>query len=904
MGKEPDAPADLQNVLAEELDYILRNRHTGEEPKVVQRSLVGLALSGGGIRSATTNLGILQALAEMRILPMVDYMSTVSGGGYIGACLSALLSWNPNVPPTSENPADAFTFKPGETPGFSTELDSFPFNADQYEIRAPAGAAENARTSHAGSGIIAHLRTHGNFLIAHRGLFRREALRGLGALTIGGLYNALGFLLVMLTASALYMSLILWAAPTLPAILSTPRAVIATDTVRHALVAADSSVVRTTRDSFTCPIATPDCVTRITTLRPTSTTDRITRNAVAATLAFTSQASDNAQSWYMFFNRFLGFPAPIFTSLLFGAIVAIVSLFGMKVTVDRYVGGESQRQPPDAGDSVEDRFERRVLQRATIGMGLTVMLALGGGRMLWNDAVLPDAKAIWLFVPLAVVTGGWLVTFLADSLLFPNLMWWTRRFRSLSSAYYAILSWGWWIMVLFAVAPLIIYALHDRPTGLGLGAVGSLIVTRLLANKTAGTKRFSLPAGFIRTILGLAVLFVLLLGGLFFSTLLTLYAVELKYILAIGAIGIALLFGLGWAANHNKLGPQYFYRDRLSETYLFSELPDAEGRLRVFHDAMEMPLDHLHGESEDPNWKNAAPYHLISAAINLAGSRDLTRKDRKSGYWIFSKLFCGSTHTGFRRTKEYRAGLTRLANAVSISGAAVSSGMGKDTFFAQAFATVLFNLRLGSWLENPAKASSVQEKEDNVFWPLYLLREVLMSTRESATRVNLSDGGHTGDNVGLYPLFQRRCKVIIACDAECDPPLTFSSFTEVLRHAYIDMGIEVDIDLTMIRPAPDTGLSRSHCAVGRIRYPDRPDQESVLIYMKNSLMGDEPETVLNYKAMCSDFPHESTADQFFSDAQFESYRSLGNHIARHTFARWLKGPEFQFAREHHAPRTA
>ena len=48
--------------------------------------LIGLALSGGGIRSAAFNLGVLQALAHRDVLPRVDYLSTVSGGGYIGSC--------------------------------------------------------------------------------------------------------------------------------------------------------------------------------------------------------------------------------------------------------------------------------------------------------------------------------------------------------------------------------------------------------------------------------------------------------------------------------------------------------------------------------------------------------------------------------------------------------------------------------------------------------------------------------------------------------------------------------------------------------------------------------------------------------------------------------------------------
>lgn len=176
-----------------------------------------------------------------------------------------------------------------------------------------------------------------------------------------------------------------------------------------------------------------------------------------------------------------------------------------------------------------------------------------------------------------------------------------------------------------------------------------------------------------------------------------------------------------------------------------------------------------------------------------------------------------------------------------------------------------------------------------------------MNTTDTSWLVNLSDGGHTGDNVGIYPLLQRRCKIIIACDAERDPSLTFGSFTEALRHAYVDLGIDVDIDLAMIRSDAATGLSRSHCAVGRIRYPDRKEQESYLIYMKNSLTGDEPAPIQNYKSQHPVFPHETTADQFFDDAQFESYRALGVHLAEHTFGRWVISRWFPMARQHHGP---
>src|SRR5437762_8641719 len=70
-------PTELHRVLERELEYIHRHRHPDQDFQMTQRSMIGLALSGGGIRSATTNLGILQALSRMEVLPLVDYVSTV-----------------------------------------------------------------------------------------------------------------------------------------------------------------------------------------------------------------------------------------------------------------------------------------------------------------------------------------------------------------------------------------------------------------------------------------------------------------------------------------------------------------------------------------------------------------------------------------------------------------------------------------------------------------------------------------------------------------------------------------------------------------------------------------------------------------------------------------------------------
>ena len=66
----------LETVLSEE------RRAIGAVPN---DELVGLAISGGGIRSATFALGLLESLKACNLLSKFHYLSTVSGGGYIGS---------------------------------------------------------------------------------------------------------------------------------------------------------------------------------------------------------------------------------------------------------------------------------------------------------------------------------------------------------------------------------------------------------------------------------------------------------------------------------------------------------------------------------------------------------------------------------------------------------------------------------------------------------------------------------------------------------------------------------------------------------------------------------------------------------------------------------------------------
>ena len=71
-------------------DRELPTRELRVEPNV-EHDLTGLAFSGGGIRSASFSLGVAQHLIKRGIFKSVDYLSTVSGGGYTGSCISALM---------------------------------------------------------------------------------------------------------------------------------------------------------------------------------------------------------------------------------------------------------------------------------------------------------------------------------------------------------------------------------------------------------------------------------------------------------------------------------------------------------------------------------------------------------------------------------------------------------------------------------------------------------------------------------------------------------------------------------------------------------------------------------------------------------------------------------------------
>ena len=111
--------------------------------------------------------------------------------------------------------------------------------------------------------------------------------------------------------------------------------------------------------------------------------------------------------------------------------------------------------------------------------------------------------------------------------------------------------------------------------------------------------------------------------------------------------------------------------------------------------------------------------------------------------------------------------------------------------------------------------------------------------------------------------------------------MTFAGLTTLQRLAAIDLGVTIDIGVDELRLGRK-GLSHSHFTFCRINYPNGSRDGTVshgyLIYLKLSLTGNEGEFIRRYRLDEPDFPHHSTADQFFTESQFESYRMLSSHI--------------------------
>ena len=261
----------------------------------------------------------------------------------------------------------------------------------------------------------------------------------------------------------------------------------------------------------------------------------------------------------------------------------------------------------------------------------------------------------------------------------------------------------------------------------------------------------------------------------------------------------------------------------------------------------------------------------------------------------------------------YKGRSLTLGQWTGISGAAFSTGLGSRTSLGLSLITGFFNVRLGLWWDSgvdPARRAGTVTKgsrrSDQFFsWLLpmqsFLLDEFLSRFPGVSRRWwYLSDGGHF-ENTGAYELLRRRLPLIIIIDAAADPDYACEDLANIVRKARLDFGAEIEFldekgldwmrrnrrDLECLSHFGSLEMlcrGPARAALAWVHYEERLVPESLIVYIKPTLAGDETPDITSYHTTHPKFPQQTTTDQFFEEAQWESYRRLGQFISERIFA--------------------
>jgi hypothetical protein len=389
-----------------------------------------------------------------------------------------------------------------------------------------------------------------------------------------------------------------------------------------------------------------------------------------------------------------------------------------------------------------------------------------------------------------------------------------------------------------------------------------------------------------------------------------------EYPLLFFVIVFAVFGFFGWRVDVNEFSLHGFYRNRLARCYLGGNNPNrTPDPFTGFDDHTEtnnssgIALGELlpakfGGKKIQGHPPYDGPFPIFCSTLNLTFGEDLAWQERKGASFAFTPLYSGyhvgwtaenrrhpdTEFNGFVPTMEYayRDPGISLSTVTAISGAALSPNQGFSSQPALAFLMTLFNVRLGWWIANPRKPKIWPSKMNSptpTFGMRYLLGELFGLADDTSKYVCLCDGGKF-ENMGVYELVRRRCKVIVICDAEQDEGTNFEGIGNAVARCRTDFGVEISLDLNPLIPNPLTGLAAVHYVTGTIRYPappggvgSDPKYMGTVIYLKTSITGDETADLLHHKRVSPEFPQDSTMNQWFNESTFESYRRLGQLIA-------------------------
>lgn len=862
-----------------------------QTPENAPRS--ALCVSGGGIRSATFALGIIQALARRGLLDRFDYLSTVSGGGYIGSWLSA---WRRN---------DARPFR---------ELFREPVAEDCPEPDP-----------------IRFLRSYSSYLSPRLGLFSADT------------WTLVSIYLRNLTLN--WLTLI----PALVSLLLLPRLIFSISVgapeswLQPQIAGVPFYAIGWLVLGFAAGVYAIANIGKNLPVGPASNADQAAylKHCLSGLVI---SAFGLSTFWAEAYLVHPGHSGNVFKWWWFPIFGAAYHLFGW---LAGFIVNHNNR-----GKITLKRILLVTGAGAAGGSFAWVVVCLGFDKLfqtcVWTLEVFPEssrrlAAALYFCVAtpslLAVIGGagilyvGWTTKTTSDE----SQEWWAR-----SGAWILIAIFGW-----AALSAIVLFgpALATWAWKTSLGALGGSGLAGTLLGKSGETKpnaeKKKTDTSWTSFLMDHAATVAAPLFAVLFATFLALIShwviygiqtfgiflsneslgrlleklpppVEIQSMIEVCSKGsplivIASILAMagfsrlfGQALDINRYSMHGMYRNRLTRAYLGA----SRGKARKPN-----PFTGFDPDDDFPMAAMAAngvqkPLHVINCALNLVGGKTLAWQQRKAMSFTVSALHSGSCllrREGARRdvaipklagcyraTAEYGGpnGVS-IGTAVAISGAAVNPNMGYHSSPAVTFLMTLFNVRLGWWLGNP-DCDETAGTSGPAYFLGALLRELFGLTDASSPYVNLSDGGHF-ENLALYEMVLRRCRCIVLSDAGADPDFTFEDLGNAVRKIRVDFGIPIRFrEIPIYSRAATNPVNPGYFAIGEIDYPavDGPmAQKGYLLYLKPTLVADDgaiPADVRNYAADNPTFPHQTTADQFFEEAQFESYRVLGEYAMTKT----------------------
>jgi hypothetical protein len=950
---------DTARLLRGEADPASKFRATSTGPgprgaplrRALDQNLVGLAFSGGGIRSATFNLGVLQALAKLDVLRHCDYLSTVSGGSYIGAWFTAWML----------REAQGQTAQHSAIPQKNAALRQAAHTHDLLRQRLSPSHSPSPLDSRVRP--IRYLREFSNYLTPQMGFFSADTW------TMVAIYirNVLLNWLVLI--------------PLIGAVLLTPRLVFG---LTELLVTTEWSELIVLPLLIAVPL-----IVLLPNLRRASPPPKPLAGAVGS-----RQRRDDARGKVPWYARQGTIQIGVVVPFLLAACVTAVrhrELLEHAAATDR--GTVIMNVAITAGLVFFiylavihwfGKFYRsyRSKNQAVVALTLaTFGAAAAAFGLFWLLGHLANAlgtgsaghwMAIAFGTPLTLAAYSFIVVIQLGLLgaEFPDEQreWWSRL-----RAWTLIYSLGWaalftgaiwvpqWIEWLAATTSAGAVAAWAVSTFVGIKAGGSGAAAEGRPTRSGSAPAVRVPPSLKARALRLAALVApyIFVVGLVALVSVSIHKLLLRWwpangsdywssisafsigpptlsdpltyftpsLLLVASAMLAVSLFVSWRIGVNEFSMHHFYRNRLVRCYLgashwlnrkadwFTGF-DSEDDIRL------SAFDHVQPGVVD-SVPYPGPYPIINATLNLVAGEDLAWQERKATSFVFTPKYCGydvdrallqkdkgdNWPDAYAPTRQYVAegvGPT-LGTAMAISGAAASPNMGMLTTPAMAFLMTVFNARLGWWLPNTRRKGLFRWNRSGPRLGInYTAIELFGLTDDEKKFVNLSDGGHF-ENLGVYELIRRGCRYVILCDAGQDGDLGLEDLGNLIRKCRTDFGVEIDISTDSIRDRTRKGWSTSHCVVGTIHYlavpkstggslkPDPagriPHEVGLLIYLKPSISGDEPFDILEYYQRVPEFPHESTVEQWFNESQFESYRRLGLHVGETTFRRAREKPE-------------